>query len=189
MSTETEQLSFPPTWPQPLSQRVTLVADVNLLAIHDGCVLLGRRQNTGFEDGSFHLPAGHLEGGESLLTALLREAWEELGIQLDPDHPRLVHVMHHSAAGGRLSFFFEVTEWLGQIVNKEPEKCKSLDWYPLVELPARTIPYTQQAIAAYLSGSYLSCRGWSYGLPGVVGNTRAGRSTTAVGSAKPTLVG
>jgi len=88
-----------------------------------------------------------------------------------------------------LSFFFEVTEWLGQIVNKEPEKCKSLDWYPLVELPARTIPYTQQAIAAYLSGSYLSCRGWSYGLPGVVGNTRAGRSTTAVGSAKPTLVG
>jgi hypothetical protein len=87
-----------------------------------------------------------------------------------------------------MSFFFEVTEWIGQIVNKEPDKCKSLDWFPLVELPARTIPYTQQAIAAYLSGSYLSCRGWSYGLPGAADDSRAGRSMTAR-SAKPTLVG
>lgn len=165
MGTDAEQLSFPQTWPQPRSERVTLIVDVNVLLIRDSQVLLGRRHNTGFEDGSLHMPAGHLEGGESLITALLREAWEELGIQINPGHPRLVHVMHHSAGGGRLSFFFEVTDWTGEITNREPHKCKSLRWFPLAELPDRIIPYTRDALLAYMRGAPLSCKGWSEGIP------------------------
>lgn len=158
---DVEQLSFPQTWPQPQSDRLTLVVDVNVLLNRDGRVLLGRRHNTGFEDGSLHLPAGHLEGGESLITALLREAWEELGIEIDPAHPRLVHVMHHSAAGGRLSFFFEVTDWRGEVSNREPHKCKALDWYKFSELPERMIPYTREALLAYMRGIAFSGSGWS----------------------------
>ena len=161
---DVEQLSFPQIWPQPQSDRLTLVVDVNVLLNRDGCVLLGRRHNTGFEDGSLHLPAGHLEGGESLITALLREAWEELGIEIDPAHARLVHVMHHSAGGGRLSFFFEVTEWRGEVSNREPDKCKALDWYKLSELPERIIPYTREALLAYMRGIAFSGTGWSTAL-------------------------
>ena len=158
---DAEQLSFRETWPQPQSERLTLLVDVNVVLVRDGSVLLGRRHNTGFEDGSLHLPAGHLEGGESVITALLREAWEELGIEVEPAHPRLVHVMHHSAGGGRLSFFFEVTDWTGEIVNREPHKCKALDWHPLSKLPDRIIPYTREALVAYLNGNPFSVSGWS----------------------------
>lgn len=60
--------------------RHMLVGDVHLLLINSaGEVLFGRRQNTGYRDGAWHLPSGHLEAGESLVTALIREAREELG--------------------------------------------------------------------------------------------------------------
>jgi 8-oxo-dGTP pyrophosphatase MutT (NUDIX family) len=156
-----EQLTFPQIWPQPETDHLTLIVDVNVVLTRGGSVLLGRRHNTGFEDGSLHLPAGHLEGGESLVTALLREAWEELGIEIDSAQPRLVHVMHHSAGGGRLSFFFEVTEWKGEIRNREPHKCKALNWYRLSELPERIIPYTREALLAYGRGIAFSSSGWS----------------------------
>lgn len=163
MPSDVEQLTFRQVWPRPETDHISLIVDVNVLLVRNESVLLGRRRNTGFEDGSLHLPAGHLEGGESLLTALLREAWEELGIEIDPDNPRLVHVMHHSAQGGRLSFFFEVTAWRGEIWNREPHKCKSLEWYPLTELPDRVIPYTREALLAYLHGVAYSGSGWSSG--------------------------
>lgn len=161
MLSDAEQLTFRQVWPRPETEHLLLIVDVNALVVRDGSVLLGRRHNTGFEDGSLHLPAGHVEGGESLLTALMREAWEELGIEIDPDNPRLVHVIHHSAGGGRLSFFFEVTTWRGEVWNREPHKCKSLDWYPLSNLPDRMIPYTREALLAYLQGVPYSASGWS----------------------------
>ena len=40
----------------------------------DGCkILLSRRMNTGFNDGLFGLPAGHLTKGESVIDACVRE--------------------------------------------------------------------------------------------------------------------
>ena len=42
----------------------------------DGCkVLLSRRMNTGFQDGLFGLPAGHLNKGESVVSAAIREVF------------------------------------------------------------------------------------------------------------------
>jgi hypothetical protein len=64
------------------TRRHKLTGDVHLLMLDgDGQVLFGRRQNTGFEDGAWHLPSGHLEAGESVVAALVREAKEEIGIR------------------------------------------------------------------------------------------------------------
>jgi hypothetical protein len=81
--------------------------------------------------------------------------------------------MHHSSGGGRLSFFFEVTDWHGEIQNRERRKCKSLTWYPLENLPSRLVPYTRDAIIAYLHEDILSCREWSRGLPNVTSRRRS----------------
>lgn len=43
-------------------------------------VLLLRRSNTGFMDGYWALVAGHVEPGESAVSAAVREAREEVGI-------------------------------------------------------------------------------------------------------------
>ena len=66
------------------SRRHMLVGDVHLVLVNRaGRVLFGQRQNTGYEDGAWHLPSGHLEAGESVVAALIREAKEEAGIVID----------------------------------------------------------------------------------------------------------
>jgi len=42
-------------------------------------ILLHQRKNTGFFDGHFSLVAGHMEDGETIITAAIREAQEEIG--------------------------------------------------------------------------------------------------------------
>ena len=53
-------------------------------------ILLLQRKNTGFDDGKWSLPAGHVEEGESALTAAIREAEEEIGIVIPSSALNLV---------------------------------------------------------------------------------------------------
>jgi 8-oxo-dGTP pyrophosphatase MutT (NUDIX family) len=59
---------------------------VYLALVRENQVLLLKRQNTGFEDGNFGLIAGHVEKAESITQAVIREASEESGIRLLPEH-------------------------------------------------------------------------------------------------------
>jgi 8-oxo-dGTP pyrophosphatase MutT (NUDIX family) len=45
---------------------------VHLFLIKDEKVLLLRRFNTGYEDGNYSVIAGHLEGNENYLQAMIR---------------------------------------------------------------------------------------------------------------------
>ena len=67
-----------------MSDRFHLVSEVSLILIRDGKVCLLRRFKTGYEDGKYALPAGHKEEGETITQALIREAKEEIGIEIDP---------------------------------------------------------------------------------------------------------
>ncbi|HEX3240432.1 MAG TPA: NUDIX domain-containing protein [Solirubrobacterales bacterium] len=135
--------------------------DVHVILRRGDQVLLGLRLNTGYEDGKFHLPAGHLEAGESVATAAQREAFEELGVTLETSALQLSHVMHRQAGGGRMAVFFSATDWQGEPRNCEPEKCAELRWFPLVSLPANLVPYAREALMASEAGSALSLDGWT----------------------------
>ncbi|WP_433200943.1 NUDIX hydrolase [Nocardia sp. CA-107356] len=141
-------------------QRHKVTGDVHLLLRRGGSVLFGQRRNTGFEDGAWHLPAGHLEAGESVLAALIREADEEIGVTLKPEDVRFSHVMHNSASGGRVAFFFTVTDWQGEPVNREPEKCSDLAWFAVDALPEHMIDYCRVAIRHVADGASFSVYGW-----------------------------
>lgn len=128
-------------------RRFKLTGDVHLLLLNrERQLLFGCRQNTGFEDGAWHVPSGHLEVGESVITALIREAKEEVGITIDPRHVEFTHVMHNASGGGRMAFFFTVHRWTGVPENLEPGKCAGLRWFSLDELPERLIPYCREAL-------------------------------------------
>lgn len=136
--------------------------DVHLVLRRNGRILLGQRQNTGFADGQFHLPAGHLEQGESVVAAVIREAQEELGVEIDADDLRFLHVMHNGDGGGRIGLFFEVRSWRGTPENREPEKCRCLDWFSLERLPTELVPYARTALEqALVHDEALSVVGWA----------------------------
>ncbi|MEX5633871.1 NUDIX hydrolase [Parafrankia sp. FMc2] len=144
----------------PDSLRHQLTTDVHLVLIDDDRVLFGRRQNTGYEDGAYHLPSGHLEAGESVVMALIREAKEEVGITIRPEAVEFAHVMHNSSSGGRAAFFFMVREWEGEPENREPEKCSELAWFPLDALPEHLIAYCRTALERITADRPFSIYGW-----------------------------
>jgi len=142
-------------------RRFKLVADVHLVLVSgEGQVLLGRRQNTGFADGSFHLPSGHLEPGESVVAALIREAKEETGVTICPEQVEFAHVMHNAAGRGRASFFFLVRNWTGAPVNCEPDKCSELAWFALDQLPDPFVDYCRAALTHIVAGRQFSLYRW-----------------------------
>lgn len=137
-------------------------ADVFLLLVRDGRVLLALRENTGYADGQWNLPSGKLEADEDLAAAAAREAREEVGLRLAPAGLRLVTVVHHRNPGEqpRLGFFFAAEDWSGEPRNAEPHKCGGLGWYPLDALPANTVPYTSAGVRQFLRGESYGRHGW-----------------------------
>ena len=66
-------------------------------------VLLALRKNTGYNDGEYELPGGHVDEGEDLMNAMIREAYEELKIKLKLEDLHIEHILHHYK-GNRLKF-------------------------------------------------------------------------------------
>jgi 8-oxo-dGTP pyrophosphatase MutT (NUDIX family) len=143
------------------TRRHTLTGDVHLLLVDaDSRVLFGRRQNTGFEDGAYHLPAGHLEAGESVVQALIREADEEVGVTIAPKQVEFAHIMHSSSSGGRAAFFFIVRQWEGTPDNRELEKSSELRWFGFNDLPDHMIDYCRVALDHIIAMRPFSVYGW-----------------------------
>lgn len=133
---------------------------VHLFFDRGDAVLLARRFNTGWRDGEYSVPAGHVEAGETVLAAARREAREEVGVQLDVAEVQVVHVMHRKSDDERVDFFVAVRTWKGDITNAEPDKCDDLRWSAADALPANVIPYVARALACWRAGETYSEFGW-----------------------------
>jgi len=133
---------------------------VHLFFLREKQILLLRRFNTGYEDGSYSVVAGHVEAGETVTQAAIREAKEEVGVMLEPTDIQIVHVMHRKSEDERIDFFMAVRHWVGDVTNNEPQKCDDLSWMEIDSLPQNTIPYVKRAIENFQAGSYYSEFGW-----------------------------
>lgn len=135
----------------------TVVSSSYILFRNGEHVLLSKRKNTGYHDGEYSLPAGHIEEGEYALAAAIREAKEETGVDIDEKDLKLAHIMYRMCADHvRADFFFETKEWKGEISNPEPDKCDALDWFPINKIPENVIPYIKSAIEHYANGEAYS---------------------------------
>ena len=112
-----------------------------------GRVLLLRRANTGFLDGAYTLPGGHLDKGEAVVEAARREVREEACIEVQDIAP-LIAMPYR----GGVDFLFEASRWRGTAAIGEPERCDDLLWAPLMNLPADTAPFVRKAVALREAG-------------------------------------
>jgi len=133
---------------------------VHLLFIDKNKILLARRFNTGYRDGEYSLPAGHLDGNETVIAAGIREAKEEVGVGIKPDDMTFSSVMHRIEGEERVDFFVHIQKWDDEPFNAEPDKCDDLRWVNFNELPDNTIPYVSRAIANHLNGITFEEFGW-----------------------------
>ncbi|MGW3151942.1 NUDIX hydrolase [Streptomyces sp. NPDC001177] len=147
-----------------MKNRYQRVVDVYvLLRQPDGRILLMERANTGYADGQLCPPSGHLEDGESVIDGAIREAREEVGVNLNGHDLEFVHVVHHRSPErhGRIGFFFLAENWDGTPSNREPHKCARLQWADPADPPSNTVPYTAAALAQIVNGRPFSLDGWT----------------------------
>jgi 8-oxo-dGTP diphosphatase len=122
-------------------------------------VLLQRRQNTGFMDGHWACAAaGHVEAGESVLAAAVREAAEELGVTVSPADLQPITAMHRTQGTGdpvdeRVDFFFGCRSWRGEPRVLEPTKSAGLGWFALDALPDPVVPHERAVFDRLRVGS------------------------------------
>lgn len=115
----------------------------------DGKVLLMQRANTGWFDGGWVLPGGHLEAGETPVQAAAREAEEECGINVKLEDLRLVHMSYRAFnSGNTVAFIFHANTWQGEVHIAEPDKCGGLEWFDPQQLPEPTFEVDAVSIHA-----------------------------------------
>ena len=124
---------------------------VHLFFFRENQILLLRRFNTGFRDGEYSVPAGHLDGGETVMQAGIREGKEEVGVDIEESNMSFSTVMHRIEDDERVDFFMQVHQWQGEPFNAEPDKCDDVRWVDINALPANTVPYVRQALDNHLS--------------------------------------
>ncbi len=149
-----------------IKERHREVPSSYLALIKDGKVLLSRRFNTGYYDGNYSLPAGHVDKDETFSQCIVREAKEEIGIDLNSKDLNVVHVMHRFSGkeygdnGYRVDLFFTAEKWEGDVENKEIDKCDDLSWFDLDKLPENMVPEVRQAINCIKRKVIYSEFGW-----------------------------
>ena len=132
--------------------RARFPVTVHLFFFRENQILLLRRFNTGFRDGEYSVPAGHLDGGETVMDAAVREAEEEVGVKIEVSDMTFSTVMHRIEDDERVDFFVQVHKWQNEPFNAEPDKCDDLRWVEINSLPANIIPYVKQALDNHLNG-------------------------------------
>ena len=134
-----------------------IVADLLMIKNEDGKkkILLSKRKNTGYKDGEYELPGGHLEENEDLYEAMIREAKEELGISLNRQDLKIVHIMHHYT-GERMNFILEIEKSNLEPRIMEVDKCEELKWVEINNLPENTMEKVKIIISYIEKGELYS---------------------------------
>ncbi len=122
-------------------------------------VLLQLRRHTGYMDEHWAMAAaGHVEAGESVVEAAMREAHEELGVRVQPADLRGLTGMHRTHRNGRpiderVDWFFECRLWTGDPALQEREKAADLRWFALDALPDPVVPHELQVLIGLRDGT------------------------------------
>jgi 8-oxo-dGTP diphosphatase len=117
-------------------------------------VLLQLRSGTGYMDDHWACAAaGHIERGESVVQAAVREAREEVGIGIEAADLTPLCGMHRTNGDGkdineRSDFFFTLRRWTGEPRILEPRKAADLRWFALSALPDPVVPHERVVLEA-----------------------------------------
>lgn len=120
-----------------------------------GKIFLLRRHNTGWKDGYWTVPAGHVDANEGPIAAAIRELKEEAGVEVSPEalsDPLIYFYPADDGSHERVSLFFEVDSYEGIPKNMESHKADAGEWFSADSLPERIVPLLQRALIDISNG-------------------------------------
>lgn len=130
---------------------------VLILNDEDEIFLARRGPKARNEKSTWEFPGGGVEYGETLSEAIKREIFEEFGIKivLTSLLGAFDHILHNE-------HWVSIT-FIGRYISGtpkilEPEKCDSIGWFQLEQLPKPLSQVTKDNLTAYLSRLELSKR-------------------------------
>jgi len=105
-------------------------------------VLFIKRANTGFRDGAYQVPAGHMDWNENMITCAIREAKEEIDIDILESDCNIVHISHRISpqnVGWSFREYFDiyvkVKKYSWDLKINEPHKCSELKFIDIDNIP------------------------------------------------------
>jgi 8-oxo-dGTP pyrophosphatase MutT (NUDIX family) len=111
-------------------------------------LLLGRHHR-----GTWELPGGTVEPGESLQETVVRELAEETGIRTSPADVRLLGTLLDPVGDVvRVTVPAVVTAWDGEAADQPGEKVGDWRWFPLDRLPENLFVCSAQGLTAWRPG-------------------------------------
>lgn len=144
------------------------IPEVSVIIRKGNKILFVLREHTGYADGMYALPGGHVEHGERFSAAAIREALEEVGVIVHVDGLRPVLSMQRlgrSMDDVRIGLFFEATKWDGAPKNMEPERHGEPAWFDANDLPYDKIMLFQaEGMKAIERGVIYHELGWNTGI-------------------------
>ena len=145
-----------------MKKRNKLPISVQLLLEKEDKILLMKRKNTGYEDGKYSLPGGHVKANEEIRKALIREAKEEIGIQIDLQDIELYKVLNRKVNQEQeyVDFVFKANHWEGNITNEETDKCEEVNWFQIEKLPENMAKMEERIIYDYKNNINFDEYGW-----------------------------
>ena len=128
---------------------------VHIIITDNDKILLQKRKGSKLWPGYYALPAGHIDEGENQYDALVREAKEELDIEIDLKGITNSYVVlrrNFFEIDGKvlqpyIDYYFEVTKYTGTPKIAEPDKCEELVWASIDNLPEPFINYEGEFLA------------------------------------------
>ena len=121
----------------------------------DGKIALGERLY-GHGSGTYMVPGGHLEFGEDIKTAALREVQEECGLS-DLTITDIVSVGNDIAYDRHYISIIVHARWnSGNLQDSEPEKSRNWKWVDPQSLPQPMFLSSERAIKNWLAGTIYS---------------------------------
>ena len=97
--------------------------------------------------GTWALPGGHIEFGESIEDCAIREVLEETGMTINNVQPLTFTSDLFVDVNKHYITLFVSSDWVsGEPMLREPEKCQSWQWHRWHELPEPLFPPLQQLV-------------------------------------------